>query len=98
MKPVAYHCEADVEVVSAAKYYRCQREELGREFLHALHLALEEIRRTPGRFPYYDRPMRSRRITGFPYRVVYEELENCIQILSVMHLSREPDYLRNRLS
>ena len=98
MKAVVYHCEADVEVIAAAKYYRCQREELGRKFLHALHLALEEIRESPKRFPFYDRPMRARRVAGFPYRVVYEELEDCIQVLSVMHLSREPEYLKNRLS
>ncbi len=98
MKPVAYHCEADVEVVSAARAYRCQQEELGRRFLHALHAALEEIRQSPGRFPCYDRPMRARRVAGFPYRVVYEELEDCIHILSVMHTSREPEFLKSRLS
>ena len=98
MKPVAYHCEADVEVVTTAKYYRCQREDLGRRFLQALYFVLEEIQQHPGRFPFYDRPMRSRRIAGFPYRVVYEELDDCIQIISVMHLSREPEYLKSRLS
>ena len=98
MKPVLYHCEADVEVVAAAKYYRCQREELGRRFVHALHFALEEIRRSPGRFPIYDRPTRARRIAGFPYRVVYEELDDCIHILSVMHTSRDPEFIKTRLS
>ena len=98
MKPVAYHCEADTEVISAARRYRCQQEELGRRFLHALHAALEEIQRAPGRFPYYDRPMRARRIAGFPYRVIYEELSDCIHILAVMHTSRDPEFLKSRLS
>lgn len=98
MKPVAYHCEADVEVVSAARRYRCQQEELGRRFLRALQIAVEDIRKSPDRFPYYDRPLRARRVAGFPYRVVYEELEDCIHILSVMHTSREQEFLKNRLS
>lgn len=98
MKPVAYHCEADVEVVATAKYYRCQRDDLGIKFLHALHAVLAEIQESPSRFPYYERPMRARRIFGFPYRVVYEETGDCIYVISVMHLSRDPSYLKNRLS
>lgn len=98
MKPVVYHCEADVEVVAAAKYYRCQRETLGRRFLHALRAAVEEIQIAPTRFPHFDRPTRARRVAGFPYRVVYEELEECIYILSVMHTSRDPKYIKSRLS
>jgi hypothetical protein len=98
MKPVAYHCEADVELIAAAKSYECQCEALGREFLHAVHRVLAEIRRQPDRFPYFDRPARSRRVPDFPYRVVYEELDDCVHIVAVMHLSRKPGYWRKRLS
>ena len=98
MKPAAYHCEADVELVAAAKKYRCQREDLGRKFLHAVHLVVAEVRRQPERFPFYDRPARARRVPGFPYRVVYEEAEDCIHIVAVMHLSRQPGYWKTRLS
>jgi hypothetical protein len=97
MKPLAYHCEADVELVAAAKSYECQRDSLGREFLHAVHLVLAEIRRQPDRFPFFDRPARSRRVPNYPYRVVYEELEDCIHIVAVMHLSRRPGYWKKRL-
>lgn len=98
MKPVLYHCEADVELVAAAKLYRCAQEELGRRFLRAVHIARAEIERDPTRFPLYDRPARSRRVAGFPYRLVYEETEDAIVIIAVAHLSREPGYWKNRLS
>ena len=33
-----------------------------------------------------------------PDRIVYEELDDCVQVLAVMHDSREPDYWKSRLS
>ena len=98
MKPVAYHREADVELVAAAKRYRCAHEDLGRRFLRAVHVARAEIERDPSQFPFYDRPARSRRVAGFPYRLIYEETDAAIVIIAVAHLSREPGYWKNRLS
>ena len=98
MKPIVYHCEADVELVEAAKYYQCQRDQLGREFLHAVHIALAKIGDDPERFPYYEKPVRTCRVIGFPYRMVYEESPEAVCIIAVAHASREPGYWRNRLS
>jgi hypothetical protein len=97
MKPVAYHCEADVELVAAARNYQCQREDLGRKFLHAVHLVLAEIQKEPRRFRFFDRPARSRQVPGFPYRLVFEELDDCIHIVAVMLMRREPRYWKKRL-
>jgi mRNA-degrading endonuclease RelE of RelBE toxin-antitoxin system len=98
MKPAAYHCEADVELVSTAKFYECQRESLGREFLRAVHLALSKVQENPEQFPFYDRPARACRVRGFPYRLVYEVVPDGIHILAVMNMSRSPGYWKNRLS
>ena len=98
MKPVVYHCEADVELVGAAKRYKCQREGLGNKFLHAVHVALAKIQDNTGRSPFYDEPARSCRVIGFPYRVVYEDLPDTIYIVAVAHASREPGYWKSRLS
>jgi len=96
VKRIVYHCEADVELVAAAKYYECQRERLGREFLHAIHLELAAIQRRPKRGLFFDRPTRSCRVKGFPYRIIYEEIADAIYIFAVMHLSREPEYWKRR--
>ena len=98
MKPVAYHCEADVELVGAAKRYKCEQELLGRRFLHAVHIALARIQDNPERFPRYDDTTRSCRVIGFPYRLVYEVLPDAIYIIAVAHANREPGYWKNRLS
>ncbi|MGH9648835.1 MAG: type II toxin-antitoxin system RelE/ParE family toxin [Bryobacteraceae bacterium] len=95
---VVYHCEADVELVGAAKYYECQREGLGRKFLHAVHLVLSAIQSNPERFPFRDRPARACRVSGFPYRVVYEVFPDGIYVLAIEHMSRKPGYWKARLS
>src|SRR5260221_8541380 len=94
VKLVVYHCEADVELVGAAKYYQCQREQLGRRFLHAVHVALSKVQEDPERYPFYEKPTRACRVLGFPYRLVYEELPDAIYIIAVAHVSREPGYWR----
>jgi len=98
MKPVVYHCEADVELISVAKYYKCQSEQLGREFLHAVHVGLAKIQDDPDRYPFHRKPVRACRIVGFSYRLVYENLPDAIYILAVAHTSREPGYWKTRLS
>jgi hypothetical protein len=98
MTPVVYHCDADVELVGAAKRYNCREQTLGRAFLHAVHLALAKIQDDPERFPFYAAPMRSCRVVGFPYRVIYEVLPDAIYVIAVAHASREPGYWKGRLS
>jgi len=45
-----------------------------------------------------EKPVRRARVPGFPYRLIYEELGDCIHVLAIMHDSREPGYWKSRLS
>jgi toxin ParE1/3/4 len=98
MKPLILHCEANVELTAAAKRYACERPELAHAFLRAFRAAKDAIAIQPDRFSFLEKPVRRARISGFPYRIVYEELDDCVQVLAVMHDSREPGYWKNRLS
>jgi toxin ParE1/3/4 len=98
MKTVVLHCEADVELTAAAKRYACERPELARDFLHAFRATKDAVARQPDRFSFVEKPVRRARIPGFPYRIVYDELQDCIQVLAVMHSSREPGYWKTRVS
>ncbi len=98
MKPVVLHCQADVELTTIAKRYACERPELARDFLHAFRTTEEAVASQPDRFSFMEKPVRRAQVPGFPYRVIYEELEDCIHVLAIMHSSREPGYWKNRLA
>lgn len=98
MKPVVLHCEADVELTAVAKRYKCERPELGRDFVNAFRIAKEAIEQQPTRFSFLEKPVRRAPIVGFPYKIVYEELNDCVHVIAVMHDSREPGYWKRRLS
>ena len=98
MKPVVFHCEADVELTAAAKRYACARPELARDFIRAFRAATNAVAEQPERFSFLEKPVRRVRISGFPYRMIYEELDDCVLVLALMHDSREPKYWKSRLS
>ncbi len=45
MRSIEFHPEAEVELISAARYYEDQTENLGLEFVSAVHGAHSEPRR-----------------------------------------------------
>jgi plasmid stabilization system protein ParE len=98
MKPVVLHCEADVELTAIAKRYACENPELARDFLHAFRATKDAVAKQPDRYSFIEEPVRRARIPGFPYRIVYEELQECIHVLAIMHNSREPGYWKSRLT
>ena len=98
MKPVILHCEANVELTTAAKNYQCQRPELARDFLRAYRAAQDAVQQQPDRFSFLSAPVRKCRVAGFPYKLVYEELPDCIHLLALAHDSRDPDYWKQRIS
>ena len=97
MKPHVLHPEADAEYTSAAEYYAAINPELGGRFYDEIERLILEIRKTPGRFRQYDPPARRNLARDFPYAVVYLDEPDCVWILAIMHLHREPDYWKYRL-
>jgi len=98
MKKAVLHCEANVELTTAAKRYQCESPELARDFLRAFRNAKDAIEQQPDRFSFMEKPIRRARLTGFLYRIIFEELDDCIHVLAVTHESRDPDYWKSRLS
>jgi hypothetical protein len=98
MKRLNWLSIAEVELVQAANYYDEKQPGVGRLFLDAVQEAGERIRQNPEWWPVIEAPMRSCRIYPFPYRLLYREFPDRIQIVAVYHCSRRPDGWKNRLN
>ncbi|MBI5386613.1 MAG: type II toxin-antitoxin system RelE/ParE family toxin [Verrucomicrobia bacterium] len=98
MKRLTYLLIAETELTEAACFYDERQPGLGRRFLDAVREGKEQVRHHPDRWAFYEEPVRSYRLQTFPYRLLYRELPDRIQIVAVMHLSRHPDYWKDRLA
>ncbi|MBB5034494.1 plasmid stabilization system protein ParE [Prosthecobacter vanneervenii] len=93
-----YTSEARLELNEAGAYYRRISKELAQEFKQRLVAALEAIRRNPETWRRLDEKYRRKLLKQFPYGVIYHQPEaDCIEVVAVMHLNREPDYWRGRI-
>lgn len=100
-RPLVVEPEARQELEDAVWWYEQQRSSLGRRFLAAVELALEQVAGFPGtgaRVPHVspDLPVRRMAVAGFPYHVVYLETSAELRVLAVAHDRREPGYWLER--
>ena len=91
------HDLAEAELLAAAEWYEERERGLGERFLSEYQGTLERILRVPRRFAKLE-TTRSRRklrrcfIQRFPYYVGYEIVGSEINVLSVAHMKRRPNY------
>jgi toxin ParE1/3/4 len=93
-----FHPEFETDLIDAARYYHGQRSALGADFLDEAELAVEEIMRSPERWPVRLGGIRRFRIERFPYIVRYRisPTGDAVQFLSILHGARHPDTGRER--
>ena len=98
---VRLHDEAVIEAEEAARWYSQQQRGLGREFQTELKRSLKMLRAKPERLPVLETATRNidvRRIlmARFPYKVIFEIVQNEVVVLAVAHGSRRPNYWLSR--
>jgi plasmid stabilization system protein ParE len=96
--------EAAAELDAAIDWYAQRRRLLGVELLDAVELSIAHILDWPdsGR-PYPGREnltpvLRTKRVTGFPYRIVYLVDNNTLVIFAYPHDKQRPGYWMHRLA
>jgi toxin ParE1/3/4 len=97
MKRLTYLSIAEMELVEAAQFYDERQSGVGKLFLDAVREAGERIRRNPDWWPVLEAPVRGCRVVPFPYRLLYREFSDRIQIVAVVHFSQRPGSWRDRL-
>lgn len=95
MKPVFRRATADADIENAVDFYLVQADHVVDPFLAALQEALEHIEANPGTgSPRYAHELnipnlRTWPITRFPYLLLYIEHDDFVDLLRVMHMSRD---------
>lgn len=87
---------AEQELEKAALYYNRRQKGLGPRFMEEFRKGISRIIENPEAWTAISPNARRCLLNKFPYGIIYEMERDTILIVAVMHLSREPDYWRNR--
>jgi plasmid stabilization system protein ParE len=94
--PLCLRPEAEQDLADGRDWYDQQREGLGREFLDAVDAMFEHIRDNPELFAVEYKSVRRAMLTRFPYIVCYRVIDGKIEVIAVLHGSRNPRSWRSR--
>lgn len=94
--PVILDLAADDEFSCAAQWFHDQAR-LGDAFIDDVHLALERISEFPFRHAILERDVRVIHIRRFRFNVYFVAKDDHIQVLAILHSSRDPSVWRSRL-
>ena len=97
MKAIFHDPEAKADAISAALFYDERVVGLGARFLRALDVTILKIARNPQLYAFCEKPIRSCRVNGFPYRVLFADEPEFVLIVAVSHLARRVGWWRYRL-
>jgi plasmid stabilization system protein ParE len=89
--------EATAEYWDAVAWYADRSLALADRFITAVRGAADRISQWPGRGGPYLAGTRYWSVRGFPYLLIYREVDGEIEIVAVSHGRREPGYWANRL-
>ena len=92
------HPEAEAEFLDAVRHYSGISLELGHRFYDEVSGLLRAACAHPLRHRVIDPPIRRVLADGFPYAVLYAVKADCVLIVAVMPLKRQPGYWKHRLT
>ena len=77
-------------------WYNRQRDGLGDGFVEAVRDLVNQIKNAPERFAVSFRNVRRAKTRRFPYIVYYRLFDDRIEIIGVLHASRDPRVWQSR--
>ena len=96
MKQVFFHPEASAEIRATVEFYESRLGGLGLKFLSALEGGSERISAFLESGSPLNEGLRKLIVIGFPYSIIYREMEDHILLLAVAHHHRRPGYWERR--
>ena len=95
--PIVLRPEAESDLLAARAWYEQQRAGLGEEFAEAVDQIVDRIRAMPELYEVVLQNVRRGKTRRFPYVVYYRVLEDRIEVLAVLHGSRDARAWKQRV-
>ena len=95
---VRFLAPARAEFREAVAFYNDRKAGLGFQFADQVRSTIDLIKEFPEAWSLISKRTRRCRLNRFPYAVIYQVREETILIIAVMHLHREPNSWRDRIS
>lgn len=99
MSGLIIHPEVGGEIAEAARWYREIDPELAEKFVAEIYRGIGNVRDNPLHYRIVDAPYRRKLCGVFPYRIVFEIIEEfqAVHIVAVTHQMRDIDQWKSRL-
>lgn len=94
--PIVLRPEAEQDLLSARDWYDHQQTGLDEEFGAEVSAIFDRLAITPGLFGVVWEDVRACCARRFPYVVYYRVLANSVEVLAVLHGSRDPSTWQSR--
>jgi plasmid stabilization system protein ParE len=95
---IEFRPEAVADVVEARRWYEEQEPGLGEGFGESLEEIIDRIFSMPRMYPVVDGGTRRGKLRKFPFLIYYRVVADRIEVLAVLHGSRDPRLSRARIN
>ena len=88
---------ARVDILDAQSWYDSRRVGLGDVFFLAVENLFDQIASMPTLYAEIEDDVRQAQVSRFPYLVYYRLMADRIEVLAVLHTSRDPQTWQSRI-
>ena len=95
--PLGVSPAARLDILDAQSWYDQQRTGLGEAFSLAVEKLFDQIAGMPALYAVIEDDVRGAKVPRFSYNVYYRLLADRVEVLAVMHASRDPQAWQSRI-
>jgi toxin ParE1/3/4 len=95
--PVVLRPDATADLVAARDWYEQRRSGLGAKFVAAMDKMVSRIEATPELYAVVLKNVRRGKLRRFPYVVYYRVLADRVEVIAILHGSRDQRAWQSRL-
>jgi toxin ParE1/3/4 len=97
MRDIIIEPFASDDLAKYIAFYDARRDGLGLEFLARVRSMLQKIAENPRLYPVFYRDTRKALLDRFPFLILCRFDDEKVQVIGVMHASRDPRHFRSRI-